>query len=137
MALGLRTKSMTADLTVTFGYFSAHSVVAALSLSALRPMKSTFWPLRANSKAIALPMPSVAPVTTAHSPYAFLRFFPGRISVLYSRVRKSRACFKITSAPMAAKKAKVICCAVIGGAIACTHPEPRHLPNNVHVHQCL
>eukprot|EP00965_Chrysotila_dentata_P096643 3193401-Pleurochrysis_carterae.AAC.1 len=37
-------------------------------------------PRRASSNAIALPMPSVAPVTTAHFPY--LRgFFAGRIIV--------------------------------------------------------
>ena len=61
-------KSTTSVLTSTFGYLAVSSALTAASFSAERATSITFMPLRANSKAIALPMPSVPPVTTAHSP---------------------------------------------------------------------
>ena len=61
-------KSTTSVEIVTLVYLAASSSCTAFSLSLERAISMTFIPFLAISLAIALPMPSVAPVTTAQSP---------------------------------------------------------------------
>lgn len=61
-------KSTTSVEIFTFVYLLASSSCTAFSLSFERATSMTFMPFLAISLAMALPMPSVAPVTTAHSP---------------------------------------------------------------------
>ena len=63
--------------------FALSSCSTVTSLSSEREMRKILRPCRASSNAYALPIPSVAPVMTAHSPY-LRSFLPGRSRNAYS-----------------------------------------------------
>eukprot|EP00967_Tisochrysis_lutea_P145335 scaffold272769_cov31-Tisochrysis_lutea.AAC.1 len=61
-------KSTASVRTSTLGQACLSSLATSSSFDCVLEMSTTEEPRRASSKAMALPMPSVAPVTTAHLP---------------------------------------------------------------------
>ena len=75
------------------------------SFPGLRPTRTRWRPRRASSSATARPMPSVAPVTTAHAPYRAARSRPGRRNARRSHARKVAADRTTTKRPTATSTA--------------------------------
>mmetsp|Transcript_13783 Transcript_13783/g.41619 ORF Transcript_13783/g.41619 Transcript_13783/m.41619 type:complete len:214 (+) Transcript_13783:922-1563(+) len=85
-------------------FAASSSVETACSLDSVRLMSTKLMPLLANASAYALPMPSVAPVTTAHSP-SFFKLRPGRRKNTHTARTAANKALTTAAAPMAAKPA--------------------------------